>query len=455
MKNELLAIAKRSEEIFDDFSKEDAISEISVDEIRKQLVKYDFNEPKPLGEIIDDVQFALGKWNLQTNHPLHFGLFQPSITSSGVVADALVALYNPQMATWWFSPAANEIERHTLSFLKLKFGYDPDTTFASFTSGGSESNYTAVITALTHRFPEYRENGAHALEKQPIIYASQDAHDSMIRVAHQTGLGRNAVVRIPVDSERKMDMQKLKVQLQADKLQGREPFMIVATVGTTSYGIIDPVEEIIELNKTENLWLHVDAAWGGGFVISDEAKSYLKGIEQADSITWDPHKTLPIPTGAGFFLTKHREVMKQTFSVNASYVPDEIEGSVDSYKVSFSWSRRFTGLKIFMLLAESGSENLSKLLTHQVQMGNHFRKLLVDNGWTIVGSSPLPVICFTHSDHEQNIEKILQAVLDRKKVWLSKVDFNGQSVLRVCISSFKTEISHLEILMDELKTVMK
>lgn len=146
--------------------------------------------------------------------------------------------------------------------------------------------------------------------------------------------------------------------------------------------------------------------------------------------------------------------MKKTFSVNASYVPDEIEGSIDSYKVSFSWSRRFTGLKIFMLLAELGNDNLSKLLTHQVNMGQFFKKQLLDNGWEIVGNSPLPVVCFTHPDYKGDTEKILQQVLNHKKVWLSKVDNNGESVFRVCISSFKTQTSHLEVLMKELNAAL-
>ncbi|OBW43346.1 L-2,4-diaminobutyrate decarboxylase [Chryseobacterium sp. MOF25P] len=455
MKNELIAIANRSEQLFDAFSKKDAILDISVEDIRGKLSKYDFNEPKDLSEIIDDVEFALENWNLQTNHPLHFGLFQPSVTSSGVVADALAAIYNPQMATWWFSPAANEIEKHTLSFLISKFGYDPEKTFASFTSGGSESNYTAVITALTTRFPEYRNEGAFSLKKQPIIYVSQDAHDSIVRAAHQSGIGRNAVVRIPVDDNRKMDVGQLVLQIESDKKQNKEPFMIVTTLGTTSYGVIDPIEKILEINKDQKLWMHLDAAWGGGFVISREAGPYLKGIDKVDSITWDPHKTLPIPTGAGFFLTVHKEAMKKTFSVDASYVPDEIDGNVDSYKVSFAWSRRFIGLKIFMLLAESGSRNIGELLTHQIKMGNEFRKLLIENGWEIVGNSPLPVICFTHPYHRQNIENVLLNALNRKKVWFSKVDNNGTSVLRVCISSFKTDMSHLKILMDELELAIQ
>ena len=107
-----------------------------------------------------------------------------------------------------------------------------------------------------------------------------------------------------------------------------------------------------------------------------------------------------------------------------------------------------------MLLAELGNDELSKLLTHQIRMGEYFKKLLIENGWTIVGNSPLPVICFTHPEHEDDIEEVLKTVLEKKKVWLSKVAFGEKSALRVCISSFKTQTTHLDILIDELTTAL-
>lgn len=454
MKKELLALAKESAGMFEQIGNRDAIPNISNSEIRNSLTKYDFKNRLPLEEITDDVIQLLDKWTLQTNHPMHFGLYQPSVTSSGVVADALAAIYNPQLGAWWFSPAANEIERHTLNHITRKFGFNPDNSFSYYTYGGSESNFTAVLCALTRRFPEYREKGLSALEKQPVIYVSEHAHDSIFKIAHQAGLGRNAVIKIPVDHARKLDVDQMKSRIIRDRQNNLEPFMVIATAGTTAFGEIDPLTEIVSLSKNENLWVHVDGAWGGGFVLSQDTRWLLNGIDEVDSITWDPHKTLPVPTGAGFFLTKDKEVLKRTFSIEASYVPDEVEGQTDLYKVGLLWSRRFIGLKIFMLLAELGNENLSNLLNHQVEMGDYLRKLLVENGWKIVNQSPLPVICFTHSNDEISMENVLDSILESKQAWISKVEYNGESVLRACISSYKTKKRHIEMFLDELNVAL-
>ncbi len=450
LKKELLSLAKKSDGIFEKIENKDAISRISYDKIKNALDKYDFKGGVPLEEITEDVIQLLDKWTLQTNHPMHFGLFQPSVTSSGVVADALAAIYNPQLGAWWFSPAANEIEKISLDYITRKLGFDPKTSFSYYTNGGSESNFTAVLCALTRRFPEYRKRGLLALKKQPIIYASVDAHDSIIKIAHQAGLGREAVIRIPVDEKRRLDVGKLELQIKQDRQNDLEPFMVIATAGTTAFGVIDPLSEIASLGKSENLWVHVDGAWGAGFVLSENTRSFLKGIHEVDSITWDPHKTLPVPTGAGFFLTKHKEATKRTFSIDAHYVPDELEDRTDLYKVGLLWSRRFIGLKIFMLLAELGEENLSRMLNHQFEMGNYLRKLLVENGWEIVNHTSLPVICFRHQNHEFPMQMVLDYLLERRKCWISNVEYNGESVLRACISSYKTNKKHVEMLVEEL-----
>ena len=131
---------------------------------------------------------------MQVTHPRYFGLFNPSVTLASVVADTLVAIYNPQLATWRTSPAANEIERHTLAWLTGKFGLPP-TTSASFTSGGAEANLSAVIVALTRAFPEYGDGGLRSLSASPAIYLTREAHDSFNKIAHMTGIGRGRCAR--------------------------------------------------------------------------------------------------------------------------------------------------------------------------------------------------------------------------------------------------------------------
>src|SRR5437016_2865753 len=166
---------------------------VTPQEIRDYLApRYDFTKPLALDDVIADVQRMLRTWQVQVTHPRYFGLFNPSVTLASIIADAVVAMYNPQLATWRTSPAANEIERHTLAWLMGKFGFPADA-IASFTSGGAEANLSAVIVALTRAFPEYGEHGLRRLPAAPAIYLTSEAHHSFNKIGHMTGLGRRAV----------------------------------------------------------------------------------------------------------------------------------------------------------------------------------------------------------------------------------------------------------------------
>lgn len=452
MKNELLNLSYKVEELYSEISKGNAVSDVDLQKITSFLSKhFQFNKPQSVSEIAENVNTMLSTWSIHTNHPRHFGLFQPSLRKTGVIADALVAAYNPQVGAWWFSPAANEIEKHSLAFISKKFGFNPKEIFSSFTSGGSESTTTAVLCALTKHFPHYAMEGLIGFSGRPKIYVSSEAHDSIVKIAHQLGLGRCAIARIPTDSEQRLDINLLTRQIVKDRSIKDKPFLVIATAGTTAGGAIDPLPELSQFCQAENLWLHVDAAWGGGFVFSDKTKTYFTGIEEADSVTWDPHKSLPIPLGAGYFLCKHKESAKRTFSVSASYVPDEVEGQLDLYKMGLPWSRRFIGLKVFMVIAELGEEGLAQMIEHQFSMGNYLLERLQETGWIIENSSPLPVVCFSHPNSKYSIEKILNRVMNRKKCWISQVSLNDERpALRACISSYKTEKEDIDILIDEL-----
>lgn len=452
MKNELLNLSYKVEELYSEISKGCAVPDVDLQKITSFLSRhFQFSKPQPVSEIAENVNTMLSAWSIHTNHPRHFGLFQPSLRKTGVIADALVAAYNPQVGAWWFSPAANEIEKHSLAFISKKFGFNPKEVFSSFTSGGSESTTTAVLCALTKHFPHYAMEGLIGFTGRPKIYVSSEAHDSIVKIAHQLGLGRCAISRIPTDSKQRLDINLLTRQVVKDRSVKDKPFLVIATAGTTAGGAIDPLPELSQFCQSENLWLHVDAAWGGGFVFSDKTKTYFTGIEEADSVTWDPHKSLPIPLGAGYFLCKHKESVKRTFSVSASYVPDEVEGQLDLYKMGLPWSRRFIGLKVFMVIAELGEEGLAQMIEHQFSMGNYLLQRLQETGWIIENSSPLPVVCFSHPNSKHSIEKILNTVMTRRKCWISQVSLSGERpALRACISSYKTQKEDINILIDEL-----
>ena len=205
------------------------VPEVTAGEIRAYLKsRYSFTESMPLDDLMADVSGMLGRWQVQVTHPRYFGLFNPSVTVASVVADTLVAMYNPQLANWRTSPAANEMERHTLGWLAARLGLPADT-IAHFTSGGMEANLSSVIVALTHSFPTYGEQGLRSLPGEPVVYVSAEAHHGFNKIAHMTGLGRRSLRAIATDSRLTMDVDELAARVAEDRNLGRIPVMVVGT----------------------------------------------------------------------------------------------------------------------------------------------------------------------------------------------------------------------------------
>src|SRR3984885_9341628 len=216
---------------------------VTAEEVRVYLEsRYDFDQKMPLEEVVNDVEKMLRTWQVQVTHPRYFGLFNPSVTLASVVADTLVAMYNSQLANWRTSPAANELERHTLGWLAEKFGL-PRNSIATFTSGGTEANVSAVVVALTRAFPDYGEHGLRHLNATPSVYLTAEAHHGYNKIAHMTGLGRRALRIVATDSDLKMDLDELRRCVAEDRNKGFLPFMVIGTAGTTAAGIIDPLPE--------------------------------------------------------------------------------------------------------------------------------------------------------------------------------------------------------------------
>ncbi|HUA19321.1 MAG TPA: pyridoxal-dependent decarboxylase [Bryobacteraceae bacterium] len=427
------AVAKLECEI----AKGPIVPQVAIDEIRKHLARYDFVQPIALDEACADVEYMLRTWQTQVTHPRYFGLFNPSVTLASVIADTLVAMYNPQVATWRTSPAANEIERHTLAWLAGKFGF-PAEAAANFTSGGAEANLSAVIVALTRAFPEYGEHGLRHLAAQPTIYLTGESHHSFYKIAHMTGLGRRALRIVATGGNLKMDLDDLAKRVAQDRKNGFAPFLVIATAGTTAAGVIDPLPGLVRFCRAERLWLHADAAWGGAAILSPELRRHLAGIETADSITCDAHKWFSVPMGAGMFFCRHPEAVRAAFHAETSYMPARASGAVDDpYTTSVQWSRRFIGLKLFLALTHHGEAGYVQMIEHQARMGNVLRDALKASGWRVVNDTPLPLVCFTRDGLDTT--RFLDTLKGRQIAWMSEVRLaDGTPVLRACVTSFRT-----------------
>jgi glutamate/tyrosine decarboxylase-like PLP-dependent enzyme len=326
-----------------------------------------------------------------------------------------------------------------------------------------EANHTAVLTALVQTFPEFSCRGVRALPAQPVLYVSAEAHHSLLKVARLCGLGTDAVHEIPVEDSLRMNPEVLASRIARDRAQGFAPFMVVATAGTTNAGVIDPLAAIANVAAREKLWLHVDAAWGGAAALVPELRPVLEGIERSDSLTFDAHKWLSVPMGAGIYITRHTEILDRTFRTAVRYMPREAAelDVVDPFMHSIQWSRRAIGLKVFLSLAVAGWEGYATAIRQMVVMGALLREQLQASGWQVVNETPLPLCCFIDQRHAEGrsaayLHAVAMKVVGSGKAWISTTRLaNSVPVLRACITNYRTngeDIAALIAALEEART---
>jgi len=418
----------------------------SVAELRGLLADWDFSAPVEPAEALDFVVENLWRHQVHAPHPRYFGLFNPAPASMGIAGEALAAAFNPQLAAWSHSPFAVELEQHLVRALAARFGYDPAKTEGTFTSGGAEANHSAVAVALLRAFPEVGRRGLLALRSQPMLYLSPQAHHSFVKAARLCGLGTDAVREVAVDGSLRMRPDDLAARIALDRADGHAPFLVVATAGSTGAGTIDPIDTLAQVAEREGIWLHVDAAWGGAGALLPELRPALAGIERASSITFDPHKWLAMPMGAGLFLTRHPGALERTFRVTTGYMPRpagqpaDQPPPADPYTHSMQWSRRFIGLKLFLSLAVAGWRGYETSLRRQVALGDRLRLGLAAAGWTLANDTPLPVVCFHRGagSRAAALEAVAAELVAAGEAWISTVHLDAGTALRACISTFRT-----------------
>jgi glutamate/tyrosine decarboxylase-like PLP-dependent enzyme len=434
---------------------------VASDAVREDVQQYiaqafPLDRPTELHSLVFSAAHLFDKWEEHSNSPRHFGLFRPGSSVSCVTADALVALYNPNLARASFSPPGIEIERYVLRYLGQHIGFGSPAHDAHFTSCGAEANQTAVIAALYSKFPRAADEGIAVAAPRARFYASSQAHHSLDKAAVSSGLGRAGLVRIPVDEQCRMRVDLLASQISADIAAGYTPFMVVGTAGTTATGAIDPLKQLQLLTNQHGLWLHIDAAWGGTAALSPRQRPWLEGIEHADSVTWDAHKWLSVATGAGMFFCKHPQVLTSVFAVDPAYVVvNSAAGEADPLARSLQWSRRVIGLKVLMSLAEHGAQRIAARIDHQVEMGQRLRKGLLRDGWQILSESPFPIVCFSHPSLQNNRERHDEIVADlrsRNVAWITRVILvDGQHAFRACVTHVDTDASDIDALVEGIR----
>lgn len=391
--------------------------------------------------------------NIMTNsnivsHPKSYSFVPGPSNFISAMADALAAGFNIFSGGWQASPAAAAMEINSLNWLLRIFGFPQKRGGGIFTSGGSMANLTALITARNVKCGDNYEKA--------IIYLSDQAHSSNIKAIRMLGFKKEQIRIIPTDGEFKFSLIKLKNAIAKDRLEGFHPFCLIATAGTTNTGTVDPLNELAEVCKKEDIWFHIDGAYGGFAILSPLGKPLLKGIEKADSLTIDPHKWLYQPYELGCLLVRNHHWLKGTFTEKPEYLRD-IEGNtseINFYDHGIELTRRFRALKFYMSLKTFGLNEFKDAISYNIKLAENVEEYLRQSPhWEVVSPATLAVISFRYHPIDSGMTEnqldalnqyISEKVVESKEALLVTTILNNQVVLRMCLINPRTTMKDIK-----------
>src|SRR3984893_16911232 len=374
------------------------------------------------------------------------------------LAESLVAALNPQLASLDRAQSVSRIAAQSVRSVGELVGWQTEPSRA-FTPVRNEANLSALAMALAAHFPDVIENGLASIGAQPVFYASMEGHHSLDKSAGLLGLGRRALRRIPVNERLQLDVQQLEAAIKDDLQSGKKPFCIVATAGTTSSGAIDDIPRIHEICRRYNIWLHVDGAYGAAVLFSNRHRALVRGIEEADSVTFDPHKWLAMPFAAGLLLTPHPAVLEKTFSVACPYLQKAPAGTLpDNRNISAQWSRRMNSLKLWLTLRVHGRRGYERLIDRQMRLAQRFARWVASSEYfELAAPQVLPILNLrlratgiTPQKLDTLHASIIEEVNRDGQRWISAATRNGQTVIRTMVISYLTEERHIQDLQASL-----
>lgn len=397
---------------------------------------------EPFEAIFRDFQDLIVPASTIWNHPRFFNFFSVSTSGPGILAEALIATLNMNGMIWKSSPAVTELEQVTLGWLRQWVGL-PDSFFGMIHDTASLATMHAILAARTMADGGVRTEGG---SPGMVLYTSEQAHSSVEKGALALGIGQKFVRKIGLDNGYRMRPDLLREAIAADKAAGLRPFCVVATVGTTATTAVDPVPEIADICEAENLWLHVDGAYGGHAGLVPEYRHYLAGCERAHSFVVNPHKWLFTPIDLSAFYTRRPEVLRQALSLVPSYLQSaENPRAVNYMDYSVALGRRFRALKLWFVMRYFGHERIVGIVRHHIAMAQELaRRIAADERFEVVAPVPLSLVCFRLKGPDELTRKLLERVDADRHAFLGQTVLDGRLVIRLAIGNIHTTEQDLE-----------
>jgi aromatic-L-amino-acid/L-tryptophan decarboxylase len=415
-------------------------------------------EPMPVDDLVAHLRELTFEQSLHVGHPAFFAYIVGAGTVPGAAAELLAAGLNPNLGGYRLSPGAAEIELHLTRWLAGRFGL-PQGAGGMIMTGGAMANFVGLKCARDERLGvEVREHGVR--HHGPVgIYASEEAHVVIRRAADMLGLGASAVRAVALDDEQRMRPDALAIAIERDRADGVRPLALVGTAGTTTTGSIDPLPALADLAEEHGLWFHVDAAYGGAAVLSDELRPLLDGIERADSLAVDPHKWLYTAQSAGCVLLRDFGHLSRSFHADASYIwlDDAARHGIDYAMHGPQFSRGFAALKVWVSLLAHGRAAYGRRIAHDAALARYLGELVDEHPEFEPMCPPcLSICCFryrprdwagTEEELDRLNERLMTAIHVDGRVYCSNAVIDGRFGLRACIVNFRTEAPDVERLL--------
>ena len=392
---------------------------------------------------------ALFDSGFDTAHPAFMAYIPGGGLVTSALADWVVKTMNRYGTARFASPRLVDLENRVIRTFADWVGYG-ERAAGVLTTGGSLANFTALVTARRAMLPEDFLNG--------VIYCSDQTHHSIMKSANLAGFSKRNLRVLKSDDGFRMQPQILERAIAEDRAAGMTPFLVVGSAGTTNTGSIDPLPALADICSRDNLWFHVDGAYGGAFVITERGRARLAGIERADSITLDPHKGLFLPYGTGSILVKDRDALIEAHELRGEYMPDvdDEQAHLDPLSLSVELSREHRGLKIALPLMLHGIDAFVAELDEKLDLAQYAHQQLIEISELDVLNVPqLSTVVFrlraAPEDRERLNRALCENVLAGGRVYLSPTILSGDFALRISILSHRTHRNEVEQAIAELK----
>jgi aromatic-L-amino-acid decarboxylase len=452
-------IVERIADYLSNIERYPVLAQVQPGQLRSQLPSTPPERGEPMQDILADVDRLVVPALTHWNHPSFFAYFATSASAPGIFAEMFSAAFDVKSMLWRTSPASTELEEVALDWLRQMMGLPTEFEGIIYDTASVASMH-AIAAAREALNLRVREDGMSGRADLPLlrVYASEQSHSSIEKAVIALGLGQRSLVKVPADSEFRMETDALARLIEDDRRAGVLPFCVVATVGTTSTTSVDPVPAIAEVCERENLWLHVDAAYAGSAAIVPELHGWFDGCERADSLVTNPHKWLFTPFDLSALYSRRLDVLRRAFTLTPEYLRTPEQETVrngSDYGVQLG--RRFRALKLWMIIRYFGHEGLAARIREHCRLAREFASWVEESPeWERLAPTPFSVVCFrarpqvegeTQAERAARLdalnERLMNAVNATGEAFLSHTKLNGAFTLRLAVGNIRTDETHV------------